>query len=369
MTENTAKPGSVKKSRVILRFIAAALGLSGLIICIIFSDSVKSGINSGVQLCLGVLIPSLFLPMTLCAFLQQSGIVSLLGKYTDRFARFVFNISGTAFTAFVLGCISGYPSGAALARSLYESGEIDMKTARRLCCVCVCAGPAFILLGVGDGLIHSRAAGYILFCSHIFSAVILLFMSGLFEKRRRNNANMPDRKSKSGGFGLTLAVTGSISGSARSMLGICAYTVLFSAVISLLGRILSGGAMSAATALCEVTNACVYFANNHNIPMISAALGFSGLSVIAQIISASGAVCDIKRLLVCRVAAAALSYAICSPLLIVFPQPIAVQSNMQTAAFCISSGTMAMSCLLIAATAVFLYSLYQHSEPNLHDFF
>lgn len=352
-----------------MRIIAAAVGLCGLIACIIFSDTVKSGINSGVQLCLGVLIPSLFLPMTLCAFLQQSGVVSMLGKYTDRIAQVLFSISGTAFAAFVLGCISGYPSGAVLARSLYDCGEIDIKTAKRLCSVCVCGGPAFILLGVGDGLLRSRAAGRILLFSHISAAVLLLFFGGLFVKSGFIKANLPDNKPKSGSFGLTRAVTGAISGGARSMLGICAYTVLFSAVISLLGLFLSGGAMSAVTALSEVTNACVFFANNHNIPMISAALGFSGLSVIAQIISAAGAVCDIKRLLFCRIMSAALSYVICSLQLSIFPLPLAVQSGDFSAAFRISSGTMALSCLLIAATAVFLYSLYQHSEPDLHDFF
>ena len=127
--------------------------------------------------------------------------------------------------------------------------------------------------------------------------------------------------------------------------------------------------MSAATALCEVTNACVYFANNHNIPMISAALGFSGLSVIAQVISAARELCDIKRLLIYRIMFAAVSFAICSLLLIIFPQPISVQNDSLVAVFYISSGTMAMSCLLIAATAIFLYSLYQRSEPDLHDFF
>ncbi|MGN0114669.1 MAG: hypothetical protein ACI396_05040 [Acutalibacteraceae bacterium] len=366
MTENAA---SVQNKGLFARIIAAALGLFGLIICIIFSDAVKSGISAGVQLCLGVLIPSLFLPMTLCAFLQQSGIVSLIGKYIDRPSRFCFNISGTAAAAFILGCISGYPSGAVLSRSLYECGEIDVATAKRLCSVCVCAGPAFILLGVGDGLLHSRAVGRILLCSHIIAAVFLLFVSGLFAKTRQNQYYVQKSKPKATGLGLTRAVSGAVKSGARSMLGISAYTVLFSAVISVLGMFLSGGAMTFVTGACEVTNACVYFANTHNIPMISAALGFSGMSVIAQLISAAGELCDIKRLLFYRLLSAAVSFAICSLLLIIFPQPISVQKDNAAAAFYISSGTMAMSCLLIAATAIFLYSLYQRSEPDLHDFF
>lgn len=376
MTENAVARLRRHNNRVVVRIIAAAVGLVGLIICIIFSDAVKSGIAAGVQLCLGVLIPSLFLPMTLCAFMQQSGVVSLLGKYIDRPSRFCFNISGAAAAAFILGCISGYPSGAVLSRSLYDCGEIDIATARRLCSVCVCGGPAFILLGVGDGLLHSRAVGRILLCSHIIAAVFLLFMSGLFAKTRQkgkimteNRAVYDKSKPKAAGFGLTRAVTGAVKSSARSMLGICAYTVLFSAVISAVGRFLSGGAMTVVTGVCEVTNACVYFANTHNIPMISAALGFSGLSVIAQVISAARELCDIRRLLIYRILSAAVSFAICSLLLIIFPQSISVQNDNLVSVFRISSGTMAMSCLLIAATTIFLYSLYQRSEPDLHDFF
>ena len=376
MTENAAAGKRLQNMSLYVRIIAAAVGLFGLVACIILSDAVKSGISAGVQLCLGVLIPSLFLPMTLCAFLQKSGVVSLIGKYIDRPSRFCFNISGTAAAAFILGCISGYPSGAVLSRSLYDCGEIDIATARRLCSVCVCGGPAFILLGVGDGLLHSRDAGRILLCSHIVAAVFLLFMSGLFAKTRQKGKIMTENcavydksKPKAVGFGLTCAVTGAVKSSANSMLGICAYTVLFSAVISAVGGFLSSGAMSVVTGVCEVTNACVYLANTHNIPMISAALGFSGLSVIAQVISAARELCDIKRLLIYRIMFAAVSFAICSLLLIIFPQPISVQNDSSAAVFYISSGTMAMSCLLIVATAIFLYSLYQRSEPDLHDFF
>lgn len=376
MTQNAAKANRRQKTGTAERIIAAAVGLTALLVCIIFSDSVKSGISAGVQLCFGVLIPSLFLPMTLCAFMQKSGVVSLIGRYIERFSRFCFNISGTALAAFILGCISGYPSGAALARSLYDNGEIDLITAKRLCSVCVCAGPAFILLGVGDGLLNSRTAGRILLCAHILSAFLLLFMSGLTAKIRHikpkqsnNRAKITERTTKSAGFGISAAITGAVQSGTRSMLGICAYTVLFSAVISVFGALLSGGAISVLTAACEVTNACAYLANSHNIPMISAALGFSGFSVVAQIISAAGAVCDILRLILYRILSAAFSFAICSLLLTFFPCPLAVQSGAPVAAFYISSGTMTLSCLLTAAAAVFLYSLYQRTEPELHDFF
>ena len=309
--------------------------------------------------------------------------MSLVGRYIEGFSRSIFNLSGTALAAFILGCVSGYPSGAALSRSLYDSGEIDLLTAKRLCSVCVCAGPAFILLGVGDGLLHSRTAGRILLCAHILSAFLMLFFGGLFAKIRHkkpqksnNQAEKTSPKTqtsqaaqKPDSFGISAAVTGAVQSGARSMLGICAYTVLFSAVISVFGGLMSGGALSVLTAACEVTNACAYLANSHNVPMISAALGFSGFSVIAQVISAAGAVCDIRRLIVYRILSAAFSFAICSLLLIVFPCPLAVQSGAPVAAFYISSGTMTLSCLLLAAAAVFLYSLYQRTEPDLHDFF
>ena len=383
MTQNAAKANRRQKTGTAERIIAAAVGMTALLVCIIFSDSVKSGISAGVQLCFGVLIPSLFLPMTLCAFMQKSGVVSLIGRYIERFSRFCFNISGTALAAFILGCISGYPSGAALARSLYDNGEIDLITAKRLCSVCVCAGPAFILLGVGDGLLNSRTAGRILLCAHILSAFLLLFMSGLTAKiwhikpKQSNNrakitertAKSAQKSQKSAGFDISAAITGAVQSGARSMLGICAYTVLFSAVISVFGALLSGGALSVLTAACEVTNACAYLANSHNIPMISAALGFSGFSVVAQVISAAGAVCDILRLILYRILSAAGSFAICSLLLTFVPCPLAVQSGAPVAAFYISSGTMTLSCLLTAAAAVFLYSLYQRIEPDLHDFF
>lgn len=388
MTENTLKAAWAEKKLcrkhkgVKKRIFAAAFGFIGLIFCIVYSDAVKSGVSAGIQMCLGVLIPSLFLPMTLCSFLQQSGVVSLIGRRIDRAAIFCFNISGTALAAFMLGCISGYPSGAVLSASLYRCGELDRNTAKRLCSVCVCAGPAFILLGVGDGLLHSRAAGYILLCSHIIAAFLLLFFSRFFVKKqkgeqlRENPQNSPTADNiigkpcgKTGSFGFINALTAAVAKGASSMLGICAYTVLFSAVIAAVSELLPADITVFVTGVCEVTNACIYFSAHHNIPMIAAILGFSGLSVTAQVISAAKEVCDIKRLLLYRIMSAVISYAVCTLLLALFPQTVAAQNFGNVPMFSVSSGTMALSCLLVAGTAVFLYSLYQHSELDLYDFF
>ena len=80
------------------------------------SESVIAHTKETIMMCFDIIIPSLF-PFFVCSgLLIYSGFSSVIAKYAERIMRPLFNVAPSGAAAFVLGIISGFPSGAVCAR-------------------------------------------------------------------------------------------------------------------------------------------------------------------------------------------------------------------------------------------------------------
>ena len=104
------------------------------------------GARVGVNLCLELLIPSLFPFFVLSSLFIATGFVQICSKPTEGMMRRVFGVSGPGAAAFCLGLIGGYPAGARAVAQLVEQSVCSQKEARRLSLFCNNCGPAFLLL-------------------------------------------------------------------------------------------------------------------------------------------------------------------------------------------------------------------------------
>lgn len=383
----SASPTAAKTA--VRALIAAAVFLIGFAAVFACGDAVKSGISAGIELCLGVLVPSLFLPLVLCAFLQCSGAAAWFGRALTRLPFQFFRREGMSLCIFMISLVSGYPAGAFLSRAMYDAGEIDRETARRLPLCCVCAGPAFIVIGVGEGLLSSRRLGLILLGVHAAAAVALYL--ALFARRRyrggesdirRKAARAPSsHKGKAAPMPRSLPPIGIVGGAVRavrsacsSILTICAYTVIFSALTAVAGALGGADFGRIFAAFGEVTNACIGLCKTGNLPLIAAALGFAGMSVIAQVCAAMGDLASLPKTLLFRAINAALSYAICAAVLAVIPQggvqtAAVAAAHGGGAAFYASADTMALSAVLILSAVLLTASMYFPQNRCIADFF
>ena len=78
------------------KFTAALLSLAIVIVCImllIFSKECADGAFSGIEMCINVLIPSLFPFMAVSSFTVKSGISDFLGKPFGKIMKSVFGLS------------------------------------------------------------------------------------------------------------------------------------------------------------------------------------------------------------------------------------------------------------------------------------
>lgn len=271
------------------------MSVLAMLMTFIYSELAIEAMSAGMKLCVATVIPSLFPFMVLSELLVSSGAAELLGKYLARPLTRLFDISDRGAAALVLGLVCGFPIGSKSALTLYESGQITKGELEHLLSFCNSPSSAFLISAVGVGLFGSERFGVLLYAVHIISALSVGLLGRAFfarEKKKREYFSDAHRGSN-GPKGFISSFTGAVSGSAGSMLMICAFVVFFSAVLGflehfarwaglppwlsalMLGLFEMTGGVSAAAGLDLVS-----------APVIAAMItGWSGLSVAFQLVS------------------------------------------------------------------------------------
>lgn len=269
------KGGGIFKGLLIIA-AAAALTLS--------SQSSRECVKNGVELCLGVLIPSLFPFMALSTLAVKSRACHALGKSFGRVTRLMFGLSGTTAPIILLSLIGGYPVGARGIAQLRENGSITEEEAKKAAMFAVCAGPGFLINYVGAALYGSAAVGLTILLAQICSVIILGIAINLFDREKENYNSEVELSQSSIPF--SQALVESTYSAARGMGEICALVLIFSAATGIAEGFCSGAALDAWRILSEVCSAALCTSQKYPLYITAFAVGFGGICVHFQIFSA-----------------------------------------------------------------------------------
>lgn len=295
-----------KTSLALDLFLAVAIGCS--IFGLLSSPKDASGAaQDGINLCLNIIIPSLFPFFVMSTLIVELGLAEYLGRAMENLMRPLFGVSGACSAAVALGFIGGYPVGAKTAISLYEKGTITKTEAERLLSFCNNSGPAFILGAVGVGIFASSKVGWILYLTHAAASLTV----GLFFKYYRHGsqeaATSPVIHSHKV-VKLSRAFVSSVSSSFQSILGICAFVIFFtvairmlhiSGILPMLASLLTpfglteNAAQRILTGLIEITSGLWSLQGAEaklagTLSMAAFMLGWAGVSVHCQVLSFIG---------------------------------------------------------------------------------
>lgn len=210
-----------------------SLGVALMVLSLLlFPKQSVAAAGDGVQLCLNVILPSLFPFFVLSTLCVELGMIGALGKLMQPLMAPLFRVSGCCAGAFLLGIIGGYPVGARTAISLYESGQCSRDEAERLMSFCNNSGPAFILGVVGAGIFSSSKAGLWLYGAHVAASVLVgilfrFYGKGTVTQSLPLQAAASDRS-------LTVIFIDAVKGAFSATLNICAFVIFFTVVIRLL---------------------------------------------------------------------------------------------------------------------------------------
>lgn len=340
------------ENMVVVKFKKSFFQIAGVILSLIFMFklpyAVTSGVTEGLQICFYVILPSLFPFMVLSTYIIKSNIFKFTYKILTPISRILFRQSACAVPVIIMSMIGGFPIGIKMVNNLLNDGAINEKQAQRLCLFCMNGGPAFIITAVGVNMLGSTRAGVIMFVSLCFSSLVL----GIFTRFLGDKNELRERQEIQSSLS---SLSSAVSDALQSVLGICAWIVIFSAITSCLKVCVENESIfTAFSAFLEVTKGCVQLAGKMPIPVITAMIGFGGICVHCQVLS-NLKNCGLKysHFFVCRVLNGAIASFISYLLLLIFPVDVNVfasAQNMTVTTFSVSLPafcTFAIMCIIM----------------------
>lgn len=293
------------KSAKIYTGLAYFIIIAGILGLLCSPSEAISAAKNGIDMCVNIIIPSLFPFFVFSYLFIETGLAKETGKIFEPLMRPVFNVNGSCSSAFFLGLLSGYPIGAKTAINLFKKGLCSKREAERLLSFCNNSGPAFVLGSVGIGIWGRLDVGLLLYFSQIIASIITGVLFGLFWKGK--NQSITFKKEMTKDLSLTDAFVSGVKNSAVNILYICAFIIFFAVTIRLLfvyniipftAGLLSGilkfihidnkSIEQLLSGFFELTTGIKYAYNAaplaKNLALTGAILGWAGLSVHCQVL-------------------------------------------------------------------------------------
>lgn len=302
------------------------------------------GAVSGLILCGNVIIPSLF-PFTVCViFILKTEILNSI-SFLNKFSLKVFGLNYKLFSVFLLSMLGGYPIGAKILNEpKYKTNACVMIN------YCVNAGPAFIILAVGNGMLGSQKIGFVLFISHILTSIIL----ACFYKKEIKTDIYENKNPK---FNIIDNFVLSVSESACTVFNICSFVILFSTIINYINFYSEKFSfIKYFVYFLEITNAV---SQTKNILLVSFLLGFGGICVWLQVLSLGRNIkINITKFVISRIFHGLISSSITMIILKIFNISVTTLSNGKTFSFSAYTNSLATAISLMIMGIILIISLY-----------
>ena len=221
--------------------------------------------------------PALFPFLALMPLLTCEAAVAAYEALLARFMEVCFNLPGAAAPGMIVGMAAGTPAGALAARDVAARGGMNRGQLQRLAVASAGFSPAFLVGGVGAGMLNSAALGWKLFSAQLLTQITLMALlrhawEGRAESVEAAGGEIGDRP---------------IHGAVWTMLTICGYMTLFGALSAVLGAWVGEGPADALLCLLDVPSGALRVAGmalreDVRLPLLAGMCNFGGLCVIAQ---------------------------------------------------------------------------------------
>ena len=218
----------LKKAPIILGCLLIVL----LILSTLFyAKQVAQGVRDGIDLSLGIIIPSLFPFMVISNFIMRTKLSRWLFRPIDWLISHIFGVEKSLAGVVILSLIGGYPIGPKLIADLRNGGRLTVQQAERLLCFCVNCGPAFLIGTVAVPIFQSIAIGGVLFVSQLLGSITVAFLTRKSGSALSTSDTYPHDDDWSVGF------VGAVNSAAKALFVVCSFIIIFSAFTSILTEV------------------------------------------------------------------------------------------------------------------------------------
>lgn len=225
--------------------------------------------------------PALFPFLALMPLLTCAEAVAAYEALLSRLMGTCFNLPGGAAPGMIVGMVAGTPAGALAARNIAARGGMDRGQLQRLAVATAGFSPAFLVGGIGVGMLNSAALGWRLWQAQLLTQITLMLLL------RRTWAERTEAVEAVGDEVEDRPIRAAMLG----ILTICGYMTLFGALAGALGE--WAGQKPALVLLCllDVPSGALRISGTAlpeavKLPLMAGMCGFGGMCVIAQSLGA-----------------------------------------------------------------------------------
>ncbi len=299
---------------VVIRVLSLSFLAFGMFI---YPQEVLNSAAASLTLWWRFVLPALLPFFILSELLMSSGFVHFLGVFLESFMRPIFRLPGQAAFVVAMGYTSGFPMGAVLTARLRKSGEISRIEGERLLAFTNNPSPGFMFGAVASGMLGQPALGIVLAASVYLANLLVGFLFRFYRKtaspaqplkfpsfrrawQELKTAQLQDKRT------IGQILSDSIKQSFTTVLMVAGFMAFFSVILRLLNiwhitlflaslshyflRIIPISIHQAFyNGLLEMTIGCQQSIQavpilKQQIALLSFLMGWSGLSVFAQVI-------------------------------------------------------------------------------------
>ncbi len=237
-------------------------------------------LREGLQLCGGPLLVSLFPFLIVSSLVMHCGAGETLGFLFRPVSRLIGIRAKSADGVLLIGFVGGFAPAASAASEAVRTGQLSAKEASALLPACICSGPSFVILTVGQQLLSSRALGVRLFVSQVLAGWLSAALLNRLDGKAAPTIEAQTEKSEQ--FpGLDIF----IAQAAVTYLKLCGFVLYFRLLAAGIGALLPGGLAVLPAMLLEVCSGCDYASRTGlwASTLCCAALSLQGASVLLQV--------------------------------------------------------------------------------------
>ena len=243
-------------------------------------DACAQALREGLALCGDPLLLSLFPFLIVSTLLIQCPAADVLGLPFCPVARLIGVRAPAAGRVLLIGSLGGFAPAASAAAEAVRSGQLTAREADALLPACVCSGPSFVILAVGQSMLGSAELGVLLFLAQVaagyLSAALLARLGGTLGSM--THPAVPTAPQP-------LRLDGIIAQASQTYLKLCGFVLFFRMLAAGAGEVLPSGAGVFCAMLLEVCSGCDLAAKSGRFAsmLCCAALSVQGLSVLMQV--------------------------------------------------------------------------------------
>ena len=155
------------------QLIKIAMFAISLTLLLVLAESNFNSVSLSTKLFFTQVFPSLFPFILFTEIILKTDIIYSISRKLEKIFYILFRVNAKAVPAIITGFLCGFPMGAKAVNDLYEKRLISKRTANNLLKFTNNCNPAFIISTVGLSMFCDIKVGIILLISHYVSAIIL----------------------------------------------------------------------------------------------------------------------------------------------------------------------------------------------------